>query len=216
MDEGDLLEYYAERVEEYEAVYDKPERQTHLASMEECVAETMAGHDLLEVACGTGYWTEVMATTADSIIATDASDEVLAAARSKSYPLDDLGFVQADAYSLAGIDGEFTAGFAGFWWSHVPVDDLDAFLETFHSTLDDGALVCFVDNRFVEGSSTPISGEDAAGNTYQTRTLSGGSEHTVLKNFPTETDLRDAVEPHAAEVEYRDFAYYWLLTYELE
>lgn len=216
MDEPDILEYYSRRVDEYEAVYRKPERQPHLASLEERVAETMAGHDVLEVACGTGYWTAVMATTADSVLATDASDEVLATARSKSYPLDDLAFVQADAYSLAAVDGAFSAGFAGFWWSHVPAGDLDTFLETFHAKLDDGARVCFVDNRFVEGSNTPISGEDEAGNTYQMRTLSDGSEHTVLKNFPTEAELRDAVAPYAGEVEYRDLEYYWLLSYVLE
>lgn len=215
MAEPDMLEYYSQRVDEYEAVYRKPERQPHLASLEECVAETMASHDVLEVACGTGYWTEVMAPTASSILATDASGEVLAAANSKSYPLDDLAFAQSDAYSLAAIDGAFTAGFAGFWWSHVPVGGLDAFLETFHAKLDDGARVCFVDNRFVEGSSTPTSHGDEAGNTYQTRTLSDGSEHTVLKNFPTETELRDVVEDYASEIVFRDFTYYWVLSYRL-
>lgn len=215
MDDESLLEYYAERVDEYEAVYRKPERQSQLEALEGAVAREAAGQDVLEVACGTGYWTEVMARTADSIVASDASREVLAAANAKSYPAD-VAFVQADAYSLDSVDGAFSAGFAGFWWSHVPVDRLDAFLETFHGRLDDGARVCFVDNRFVEGSNTPISRADEDGNTYQRRELEDGSEHTVLKNFPSEAELRERVEPDATDVEYRDFEYYWLLAYTQE
>jgi len=43
-----------------------------------------------------------------------------------------------------------------------------------------------MDNRYVDGSSTPISERDADGNTYQRRRLADGSDNRVLKNFPTE------------------------------
>ena len=43
-----------------------------------------AGAKVFEVACGTGYWTEVLARSAASVFATDINDEVLAVARSMS------------------------------------------------------------------------------------------------------------------------------------
>ena len=46
-----------------------------------------------------------------------------------------------------------------------------------------------LDNRYVEGSSTPVTERDADGNGYQLRKLADGSTHRVLKNFPTEAEL---------------------------
>ena len=51
-----------------------------------------------------------------------------------------------------------------------------------------------LDNLFVAGSSTPISERDDDGNTYQTRKLRDGTTHRVLKNFPTESELRSIPE----------------------
>ena len=72
-----------------------------------------------------------------------------------------------------------------------------------------------VDNLYVENSSTPISRFDAQGNSYQMRTLDDGSQYDILKNFPTETELRAVVENYASAVEYRQMQYYWLLIYTL-
>ena len=47
----------------------------------------------------------------------------------------------------------------------------------------------FLDNNYVEGSSTPIARRDSDGNTFQKRTLEDGAEFEVLKNFPTGTEL---------------------------
>lgn len=208
-----MLGYYAKRAAEYEEVYRKPERQADLAALKTHVRRRMAGADVLEMACGTGYWTEVMAPACRSILATDASDEVLAVARSKTYGGATVRFERADAYTLDGVSGSFTAGFAGFWWSHVPKDRLPAFLDAFHDHLASGARVCFLDNRYVEGSSTPIAFADAQGNTYQERRLRDGSTHVVLKNFPTAAELRAAVAGRASAVEVVEFAYYWCMSY---
>ena len=64
------------------------------------------------------------------------------------------------------------------------------FLNVLHARLEPGALVVFTDNRYVEGSSLPITREDADGNTYQERRLRDGTEYEVLKNFPEEAELR--------------------------
>jgi hypothetical protein len=52
------------------------------------------------------------------------------------------------------------------------------------------ARVVLLDNRYVEGSSTPVSEPDAHGNTYQLRRLADATEVRVLKNFPSKAQLR--------------------------
>jgi len=71
----------------------------------------------------------------------------------------------------------------------------------------------FIDNAYVEGSSTPISRTDEHGDTYQIRRLDDGSTHEVLKNFPTESELRAAVDGLATEVRVEFLRYYWILSY---
>ena len=81
--------------------------------------------------------------------------------------------------------------------------------------LSPGAIVVALDNRYVEGSSTPISHTDADGNSYQRRRLADGSEHTVLKNFPDEAELVAEIAACGTSVEYTALEYYWLLKYEV-
>ncbi|HEY6168738.1 MAG TPA: class I SAM-dependent methyltransferase, partial [Verrucomicrobiae bacterium] len=57
---GQLAEYYARRAGEYERIYAKPERQADLAALRARLAEAFRGRRVLEIACGTGYWTEVI------------------------------------------------------------------------------------------------------------------------------------------------------------
>lgn len=213
MNEPSLLEYYARRAAEYETIYQKPERQPHLAELKAHLRHLLAGHDVLEIACGTGYWTEVIAPVCRSVLATDACEDVLALAKAKSYEQGRVRFMRADAYDLRAVPAGSTAGFAGFWWSHVPRQWLSAFLHAFHARLEPGARVCFIDNQYVAGSSTPVSHVDHHGNMYQLRRLRDGSQYTVLKNFPTVSELEEFVRDQAADVEIDDFHYYWCLTY---
>ena len=81
----DLVDYYAKRANEYERIYQKPERQKDLANLRKLFRQAFAGHSVLEIACGTGYWTQVVAETAKSITATDINDDVLQIARAKNY-----------------------------------------------------------------------------------------------------------------------------------
>ena len=78
-----------------------------------------------------------------------------------------------------------------------------------------GARVVMIDNRYVEGSSTPIAETDAAGNTYQRRRLDDGSTHRVLKNFPSPHELRTAVDGHGVDVEVVEWTYFWGLSYRV-
>ena len=211
----DLREYYARRASEYERVYAKPERQGDLARLTTLVRDTLRGHDVLEVACGTGYWTRMIAQIAHSVVATDGTPETIAVAQPKEYPRGPVRFEVADAFALGDVGGPFTAGFAGFWWSHVPRERLAAFLESLHRTVGLRGLIVVADNLYVEGSNNPIVRRDDHGNTYQHRTLDSGQEFEVLKNFPTEAELRGVIQDHAWDVSVTSFTYYWCMTYRV-
>jgi demethylmenaquinone methyltransferase/2-methoxy-6-polyprenyl-1,4-benzoquinol methylase len=92
-----LLDYYDKRALEYEGIYAKPERQADLAALKNLLQATLAGHRVLELACGTGYWTSMIAETAECVLATDANQSVLQLAWEKKLPPDKVVFQQADA-----------------------------------------------------------------------------------------------------------------------
>ena len=211
----DLREYYARRAREYERVYAKPERQGDLARLTTFVRDTLRGHDVLEVACGTGYWTRVIAQVAHSVVATDSTPETITVAQAKECPRGSVQFEVADAFALGDVGGPFTAGFAGFWWSHVPRERLAAFLESWHRAVGPEGLIVVADNLYVEGSNSPIKRRDDHGNTYQQRTLDNGQQFEVLKNFPTEAELRGVLQDHAWDVSVTSFTYYWCMTYRV-
>lgn len=212
---SDLVDYYRRRAGEYEAIYAKPERKADLARLREVIPARLAGRRVLEVACGTGYWTVLVSRTAASVVATDAGEEPMRIAQSKEYAGRNARFELADAYALSTALGRFDGALAIFWWSHVPLARIGAFLASLHARLERGARVVLMDNRFIEGSSTPLVERDAEGNTYQRRRLADGSENRVLKNFPAEAELRAVLSRHARSFDYSALEYYWLVEYEL-
>jgi demethylmenaquinone methyltransferase/2-methoxy-6-polyprenyl-1,4-benzoquinol methylase len=206
----DLVDYYSRRAAEYERVYDKPERQPDLERLRRELPPRFAGRTVLEIGCGTGYWTRGLATTARHVTAVDASAEVLAIARRKPIPPDRVTFLEADAFLLPAPLSCFDAIFAGFFWSHVPRRSLPAWLEGLAGRAIPGGELVFLDNRYVEGSSTPIDLVDAAGDSWQVRVTADRSRQRVLKNFPTAGELEAALGLVGDEVRVETLPYYWL------
>lgn len=209
--------YYAQRAAYYERVYFKPERQHELREMEAWLPKVFTDRDVLEVACGTGWWTPHGARDCRSWLATDLNPETLAIARDKPLPAAKVRFATADAYALDSVAalGPFNAAFTGCWWSHVPLQRLDAWLALLHTRLSPGSVVVMLDNRFVREQSTTLTRRDTAGNTYQNRTLDDGSVHEVLKNFPTPEEAIARLGPRARHAQWRAWEHYWALVYEL-
>lgn len=206
-----MSEYYQARASEYESVYDKPERQEDLLKLRAWLAQETRGRTVLEVACGTGYWTAVAAGTAKAIVATDRNSAPLEIARAKGLGAH-VTFAEADAFALPDYGVPFDAGMAHFWWSHVSMADQQSFLEHFASKLRASATLLMMDNNYVPGSSTPISRKDELGNTYQVRTLMSGASYEVLKNFPTTADLQNALGGICARVDVLQLPHYWAVS----
>jgi demethylmenaquinone methyltransferase/2-methoxy-6-polyprenyl-1,4-benzoquinol methylase len=209
-----MADYYARRALQYERIFHKPERQADLRRLEGMLPAIFDGRHVLEIACGTGYWTQFAATHCASWRATDLNPETMAVARAKTWPDERVRFEQADAYRLSELGGAMhDAAFSGFWWSHVPLSRLGEWLASLHARLQSGARVVHLDNRFVPGSSTPLSRRDDAGNSYQTRWLDDGTSHEVLKNFPGRDQAIAALGPRVSGVQWLELEHYWLLQY---
>lgn len=213
LDCSPIQSYYAARAAEYDDVYLKPERQTDLRAIEQWLPALFDGTTVLEIACGTGYWTRFIAPAATAVKAIDTAPATLRIAEQRVIA-DNVEFRIGDAYALRPDRRRFTAAFAGFWFSHVPLERQREFLSGLDAALQPGAKVVLLDNRYVAGSSSPIVEHDASGNTYQSRRLEDGSEHRVLKNFPSEAQLRSLLEAGAGEsATFSTWRYYWALEY---
>lgn len=206
--------YYDKRASEYDRVYEKPERQDDIAELGAMVGGTLAGRRVLELATGTGFWTQHYADDATTVTATDINDSTLAVARRRRAWPDNVCFLRADAFDLARIDGNFDAVFAGFLWSHVPLDRLDGLLDEIVERVEPGAVVLFADNNYVHGSNHSVVRTDEDGNTFQRRKLSDGTEWEVLKNFPDSKALEARLRRYGAHVEVRSLKYFWMSRFE--
>lgn len=210
----EMQAYYAARAPYYDAVYLKPERAKDIAFLADYLPAVLAGRSVIEVACGTGYWTQHIARTAARLVATDATVEPLEFARLRPYT-GSVTFRQEDAFDLPSDLGLFDAAFAGLWFSHVPIESRARFIRSLHARLRPGAKVVFVDNSDVQCRELPITETDARGNTYQQRQLRDGTVHRVLKNFPSEAELTQLLLPFASGSRFRMLENFWLLEYEL-
>ena len=139
--------YYAARAPEYDlsAGYLTLDAETLRVAKKKRYQQLFRGRDVLEIACGTGYWTAVLAETAKSVVGIDVNPEMISRAQSRCEHLPHVKFRLADAYSLGPEAGAFTAAFAVWWWSHIPRSRLREFLLSLHRRLIPGALVLFSD-----------------------------------------------------------------------
>lgn len=133
--------------------------------------------DVLELAPGTGIWTERLARTASTVTAVDASPEMIEINQARvggenvSYALADL-FVWAP-------DRQYDGVLFGFWLSHVPEERLDAFFGTASRALKPGGKLFFVDSW--RGTSGRRRSE--ANPQVIVRTLNDGREFEIVKNL---------------------------------
>lgn len=209
----DLADYYRSRAPEYESIYFRPDpgRLFELEEMARAVRNWLAGRDVLEVAAGTGWWTVHAASVANSVTATDISEETLAIAKTK--PLEKVDFRIADAFALDQLPGKFNGFLACFWLSHVSRNRLEEFLSGVHARLEPSSRVFIADNLYDKGIGGRFVEEPGNPDTYRIRLDKHRLEHKVLKNYYSKEELEqlltgmDNVQIHMGP-------HYWWIMYE--
>jgi len=206
-----MEDYYRERATVYDEFYQVGRRKDDLTSLRAWLTEQVRGTTILEVAAGTGYWTEIAASVANAITATDYNSETLAiAAQRRLGP--HVTLVAADAYRLPEFATAFEVGMAMLWWSHVDVRKRVQFLRQFAARLTPGALILMMDQFYVEGLSNPISRTDQWSNQYTVRTLTNGASYEIIKNYPTDDELRDTFSELCEDIAVNRLREFWTLS----
>jgi ubiquinone/menaquinone biosynthesis C-methylase UbiE len=180
--------------------------------------ERLKGRRVLETACGTGYWTQVLSDTAQSIVAIDIAQEMLEIAKRKKYRCP-VSILREDAYNLSFEDGLFDGGFANFWLSHIPKSRIDSFLKGFHRVLQSGSIILMADNVYVPGLGGNLVTKEDDENTYKLRALKDGSECLILKNYFSVDELIEIFSRYARKFGRENVFYgnrYWCVVYELK
>src|SRR5256714_12508075 len=115
-----IRDYYARRASYSDRFSLEPERQRDLRTIEAWLPSMFAGRRVLEVACGTGWWTPHGASFAREWLATDLNPEAIEVARRKEMP-SCVRFETVDAYTFTELgERRFDGAVAGCWWSDAP------------------------------------------------------------------------------------------------
>ena len=185
------------------------------------IAPLVADQTVLELACGTGRWTEVLAEEAAHVIAVDINEAMLEQARERDLPDGQATFLQADALNLPddflpeGVAPVKTV-FIGFWWAHLTRAAQEALLAHLRARLGkDVQLIVLVD-EYVEGVSEPIARTDAQGNTFQVMVAPDGERFELPKGYPTDSALRKRLANAAREIRVARWESCWVLTCRLK
>jgi SAM-dependent methyltransferase len=206
-----MQQYYRARAKEYDLFYQVPERLSELNLLQAWLIERTRGLTILEIAAGTGYWTEIAAPFAQAIAATDLNAETLEIAATRRLGQHVI-LRTADAYSLPHSTTIFDVGMAHLWWSHVERQKCKSFLSHFASRLRPAATLLMIDQLYVEGFTSPISREDRWGNQYTIRKLRDGSTYEIVKNFPRPGELEETFKEMCKNISVLRLQHFWALS----
>jgi ubiquinone/menaquinone biosynthesis C-methylase UbiE len=116
-----------------------------VAEVENALTAFSVTGNVLELAGGTGWWTERLARTADRLTVVDSSPEALGMNRAR-VERTDVSYEVADLFSWTPED-RYDVVFFSFWLSHVPRTRVPAFWSMVRSCLSPGGRAFFIDNR---------------------------------------------------------------------
>ena len=177
------VDYYRRRAAEYDetAYGDVAAARTRIARL---VADLRPTGQVLEIACGTGLWTEALAATAGQVTAIDAAPEAVAIARERVRAAN-VGFEVTGVFSWHP-GRRFDVIFFSAWLSHVPASRFEAFWQLLRDLLADHGRVLFIDEHVDErGKEVYLAGRDEV----VERRLNDGRRFRVVKNFVDPGDL---------------------------
>jgi demethylmenaquinone methyltransferase/2-methoxy-6-polyprenyl-1,4-benzoquinol methylase len=188
---SEQIAYYRARATEYdewflrEGRYDRGPEHRSAWFGEVAIIETALAHEhphgaVLELACGTGIWTQRLIQTAKRVTAVDASPEVIALNRER-LKSDRVDYLVADLFSWTPPT-TYDFIFFSFWLSHVPRERLDAFWGLVRQALRPGGKAFFVDSLFTP-ESTAKDHAPLTDSGVVRRKLNDGREFDIVKVF---------------------------------
>ena len=224
-DDADVLleqiQYYRARATEYDdwflrlGRYDRGEDATRrwFEQVEEVRRALRAlpldGKNILELAPGTGIWTQELCNRVAHLTAVDVSSEMMALNRQRlGNRADKVTFVEADLFEWLPAQ-QFDAVVFCFWISHIPVNRIDQFLANIVTMLVPGGTVFFLDARKEHTSTATDHVLPSSDEEVMTRRLDDGREFNIIKNFWTAAVLEDKCRRAGLDVQIHETADYF-------
>lgn len=136
---------------------------------------------VLELACGTGIWTQELVKIGKQITAIDASQEMIEINRQKLNNAPNVEYRQLDLFSWQP-DKQYDLVFFSFWLSHVPPTEVDTFLSNVYNSVLPGGKVMIIDSYFEITSSAKDHLLENNG-IYQNRKLNDEREFQIFKIY---------------------------------
>jgi demethylmenaquinone methyltransferase/2-methoxy-6-polyprenyl-1,4-benzoquinol methylase len=163
---------------------------------------------ILELACGTGIWTEKLLPYASSMTCVDGSLEMLAINKNRVRS-SRVDWVQANLFDWEPC-GQFDQIFFGFWLSHVPPTKFESFWKSVSDSLSPGGRVFFVDSRHEHTSTASDHLLPKPEATTLRRRLNNGSEYQIYKVFYEPSDLVNRLRTLGWTFEVSQTAHYFI------
>lgn len=202
--------YYRERANEYEDWWFRRGRYDHgpeanarwfadAAEVEAALERFDPAGDILELACGTGLWTQRLAPRAASLTAIDGSPEMLELCRARvNDPC--VHHVEADLFAWEP-DATYDLCFFGFWLSHVPEERFEVFWEKVRRAAGSEGRVFFIDSLRSDRASAVDHRNPGQGEETMLRRLADGREYQIVKHFHEPRLLQRALAERGWNVE---------------
>lgn len=201
------IAYYRARAQEYDewfyrqGHYDRGEEfneQWHTeAQIVRDQLHTQSCANILEMACGTGIWTQELVKIGDHVTAVDASPEMIQINQAKVQS-NNVDYHQANLFEWQP-DQQYDMVFFGFWLSHVPQTKLDTFLNTVYQALKPDGRLFFIDSQKVQ-SGTSSRQSVATHNDIQKRVLNDGSQFEIIKIYYDTDQLTQTLHNHKFDI----------------
>ena len=148
----------------------------------------------LEIAGGTGWWTEKLAPHAEKITVVDASSEILSINKQKLAAFQDkMHYIESDIFSWQAPE-HYDVIFFSFWLSHVPAERFDSFWQMLSQILKTNGRVFFVDSRFHNKSAANNHYNRSADKIVEQRHLNDGRSFNIVKVYYQATELAQRLE----------------------
>lgn len=189
--------YYRERAPEYDDWWFRRGRyalppaamarwNADVREVEEALDRFAPHGDVLELAAGTGLWTQHLVRGAQRLTIVDASAEMIALNRARVGD-DWIEYVEADLFAWRP-PRRYDVCFFSFWLSHVPEEHFEKFWDIVAAALGPRGRVFLLDS----GRGDPAHTSPAADGEHELRRLADGRQFTIVKRYwePRELESR--------------------------
>jgi 2-polyprenyl-3-methyl-5-hydroxy-6-metoxy-1,4-benzoquinol methylase len=185
------LEYYQARAGEYDEWFLRQGRYDHgpehrvgwfreVALLEAALHQELQSGEVLELACGTGLWTQHLVRQHSRVVAIDASPEAIAINR-RRVQSSVVEYIVTDLFTWQP-ETRFDAVFFSFWLSHVPRNEFEKFWAKVGASLKPKGRVFFIDS-LLEQASTARDHAPLDQSGLAERRLNDGREYRIVKIF---------------------------------